>query len=97
MPAPELNAPVVDELGEPFAYADFLWERYKLVVEYNGDHHFRTPEQRLADEARRNRLERLGYRVIVINRVDHFQHWERTMQAVERALAEQARSLGVAA
>lgn len=94
-PEPELNAAIHDERGGLIGYVDFLWRSRRLVVEYNGAHHFATPQQRLEDEARRNRLERLGYRVIVVNRIDYFQHHADTLAGIRRALAEQGERLVV--
>lgn len=86
LPAPELNAQILDDRGALVGYADFLWRRARVVVEYNGAHHYRTDEQRLQDEARRNRMERLGYLVILINKVDYYDHHAETMAAVRAAL-----------
>ena len=89
LPEPELNAPIADGAGRVLAYADFLWRAERLVVEYNGAHHFASAEQRVADESRRNLLERMGYRVIIVNKTDYFQHHADTMRAVREALADQ--------
>jgi Protein of unknown function (DUF559) len=40
-----------------------VWERWWVIVEYDGDHHF-EPEQRNRDIERWNALEAAGWRVI---------------------------------
>ncbi|WFR73573.1 DUF559 domain-containing protein [Prescottella defluvii] len=42
---------------------DMAWERWRVIVEYDGDHHF-EPEQRNRDVERCNALEAAGWRVI---------------------------------
>lgn len=94
-PEPELNAPIYDEEGTLVAVADLLWRRHRLIVEYNGLYHVESAAQRRRDEARRNRLECLGYRVIVVNRDDYYERHAETMDAILVALAEQAVRLGL--
>jgi Protein of unknown function (DUF559) len=65
LPEPEPNVPLGsrDEfVGRP----DLVFRRYRVIVEYDGFHHFQSRAQRQRDIERREKLEALGWRVIVI-------------------------------
>lgn len=63
MPAPECQI-TVNEGWRMVAMLDMGWERYKVAVEYDGDHH-RTDRRRYAkDQWRLRKLEQLGWIVI---------------------------------
>lgn len=70
LPEPQVNVEVVDALGVFVARVDLLFARWKVVVEYDGSHHDTDPRQRQRDRERREALEGLGYRVIVVTAVD---------------------------
>jgi very-short-patch-repair endonuclease len=57
------QAVIGDGDGRFVARVDFLFEEYKVVVEYEGSHH-RNAAQYGKDLARRNRLSALGYLVV---------------------------------
>ena len=38
-PRPETQIPLLDQLGEPFAYLDMGWRDMMIAVEYDGEHH----------------------------------------------------------
>jgi hypothetical protein len=64
LPEPEPNVPLGD--ADRFvARPDLVYVRYR-AVEYDGRYHFRDSAQRDRDIARREALEALGWRVIVI-------------------------------
>lgn len=65
LPEPEPNVPLGDEwgfVGRP----DLVYRPYRVIVEYDGAYHFKDREQRHRDIKRREALEALGWRVIVI-------------------------------
>lgn len=65
LPEPEPNVPLGSReefVGRP----DLVYLRYRVLVEYDGAYHFKDRAQRHRDIKRRERLEALGWRVIVI-------------------------------
>lgn len=87
LPLPEANVPIVDEAGVQVARGDLVYVRFKIVVEHDGWHHERDAEQRQRDHLRRERLEALGWRVIVIT-VKDFEHEKSIAWRVHAALTE---------
>ena len=74
LPAPELNWDIVED-GGWIACGDFVWPEYRLVVEYDGEHHA-AARQRHQDAQTRNELADRGWRVRVLtsrhlDRVEH--------------------------
>ena len=70
LPCPQPNQWIVDASGRRVARADLLYEHYKVIVEYDGWHHERDGKQRQRDRKRREVLEGLGYRLIVVTNED---------------------------
>jgi hypothetical protein len=70
LPCPTPNQWIVSNDGHPVARVDLLYETYKVVVEYDGWHHERDGRQRQRDRERRETLEGLGYRLIVVTNED---------------------------
>lgn len=70
LPCPEPNRWIIDDSGRAVARVDLLYSRYRVVVEYDGWHHERDARQRQRDIERREVLEGLGYRVIVVTAAD---------------------------
>jgi G:T-mismatch repair DNA endonuclease (very short patch repair protein) len=65
LPEPEPNVPLGDQdafVGRP----DLVYLRYRVIVEYDGLYHLRDRAQQNRDLRRRERLEELGWRVIVV-------------------------------
>lgn len=58
LPEPELNVPLVDDPNSPIG--DMLFRRWRVVVEYEGRHHFRDEEQVQRDIWRYAELRRFG-------------------------------------
>jgi Protein of unknown function (DUF559) len=65
LPEPEPNVTLGDEY-EPVGRPDLIYRRYRVLVEYDGLYHFRDRAQQNRDLQRRERLEALGWRVIVV-------------------------------
>ena len=89
LPCPAPNRWITDASGRPVARVDLLYERYKVVVEYDGWHHERDSRQRQRDRERRETLEGLGYRLIVVTNADL-----RTPQSVPWRVYEAIRDRG---
>jgi very-short-patch-repair endonuclease len=67
--APSVNQEIRDRHGAFLARGDLVWERERLVLEYQGDYH-RDREQWRRDMTRRGRLEAAGWRVLEVNADD---------------------------
>lgn len=60
LPAPEVNTPIFDELGEYISCPDLRYRKAKVAIEYEGAHH-REVEQFRRDTARDQLLAGLGW------------------------------------
>lgn len=87
LPEPEVNVDVRTPDGVFVARVDLLYRRWKVVVEYDGRHHETDARQWARDRRRREALEALGYRVIVIAAVDARSPQD-AVRRVHRALVE---------
>lgn len=67
LPAPETQIPIEDRRGRVFARADLGWRRWKVLVEYDGEHHWSDERQRTWDIERMERLAELGWVVVRVN------------------------------
>lgn len=65
----ELQLEIRDQRGALVARPDLLLPHLKIAIEYDGDYH-RDPKQWRRDQARRRRLEALGWKYIVVTQVD---------------------------
>lgn len=70
LPEPETNVEIRDDAGRFLARSDLVYRRWKIVIEYDGWYHERSAAQRSKDIHRRERLEKVGWRVIVIVSTD---------------------------
>lgn len=70
LPEPDVNVEVRGPDGTFVARVDLLFSAWKVVVEYDGRHHETDAQQWARDRRRREALEALGYRVIVVAAVD---------------------------
>jgi hypothetical protein len=87
LPEPDANVEVRTEGGSLVARVDLLHARWKVVVEYDGRHHETDRAQWARDRRRREALEALGYRVVVVAAADA--HLPRdVVRRVHRALAQ---------
>lgn len=70
MPSLIAQREIFDERGRFVARVDLAFEEYRLVVEYQGDHHRTDQAQWRRDVQRRAELEALGYRVLEVTALD---------------------------
>jgi hypothetical protein len=70
LPCPEPNVWIADGDGRRVARVDLLLAQHKVIVEYDGWQHERSSAQRQRDRERREVLEALGYRLIVVTDAD---------------------------
>lgn len=87
LPVPEPNVPILDEAGIRVAKGDLAYVAEKVILEHDGWHHERDAAQRQRDHLRRERLEGLGWRVIVIT-VKDFEDEKQIAWRIYNALAE---------
>ncbi|MFD4180105.1 endonuclease domain-containing protein [Rhodococcus sp. NPDC058514] len=67
LPRPRTQVEVRDKGGRIVAHCDMGWKRWKVVVEYDGDHHWTDEEQRTWDIDRLELLGSLGWQVIRVS------------------------------
>lgn len=70
LPEPECNRNIVDAAGNFIARGDLVYFRYRVLIEYDGWQHERDARQRQRDRERREALEAVGWRVIVVTSED---------------------------
>jgi hypothetical protein len=63
LPVPTTQIPVLDG-SFPVAFVDMGWQKYKVAVEYDGDHHRSDRRQYAKDQRRLRKLEGMGWIVI---------------------------------
>jgi hypothetical protein len=69
LPEPTPNVPLGDQ-HDFVARPDLVYLRYRVLIEYDGRHHIDDPRQWRRDLSRREALEALGWRVIVVTAED---------------------------
>jgi very-short-patch-repair endonuclease len=70
LPEPEVNIELHDADGSFVARLDLAYRRWRVAVEYDGQHHERDERQRQRDRERREAIEALGWRVIIVTSRD---------------------------
>lgn len=70
LPEPEPNPDILDANGDFVARGDLVYFQWKVLVEYDGWQYERSAKQRQRDRERREILEGMGWRVIVITSED---------------------------
>ncbi|QDY91654.1 hypothetical protein E7Y32_03480 [Arthrobacter sp. UKPF54-2] len=66
LPEPELNVPIIDDAGARHHEPDMSYRKYKIGVEYEGEHHG-DPAQIVRDIARSERYKALGWSEVRIS------------------------------
>jgi hypothetical protein len=70
LPHPSVNEPIPLP-GSRIATPDLSWPRWRIAVEYEGDHHRTSRDQWRKDLARYNELADLGWRVVRATGTDY--------------------------
>lgn len=86
LPEPVVNLAVHSSRTGRGYRLDLAWPDYMVAVEYDGRHHIERPEQWHADLARREDLEGMGWRIIVLTARDLFTLPAATLARVAGAL-----------
>ena len=81
-----MNHVVTDRFGEFVARTDLIIDRYRIILEYQGDYHRTKKGQWRADTTRRAKLEAQGWRVMELN-ADDLRNPTELVQRI-RALAQ---------
>jgi len=84
LPEPELNHDISID-GVRLACVDLAYPELKIAIEYEGEHHLRSPEQWARDIARYDALRAAGWIVIQVTKVELFSHPERLVRRVAAA------------
>jgi hypothetical protein len=87
-PEPTVNLILRAADGEWFVRFDLSYEQWKLAIEYDGRQHAFDRRQWASDIDRREALDRLGWRLIVIRAEDLYAEPGRTLQRIREALVE---------
>ncbi len=88
LPEPEVNFLVRDEDGNVVRRYDMYYRRAGLLVEYDGRQHARDGKQWKGDLARREELDDLGRRIIVVTHEDLSHGPDLLLRRVRRALLQ---------
>ncbi len=81
-PRPETQIPIVTG-SRPVAFLDMGWPKFKVAVEYDGDHHRKDRKQYVKDIGRLRMLEQMGWIVIRVIAEERTAEW---LDRVEAAL-----------
>ncbi|GAA3537040.1 hypothetical protein AFL01nite_11700 [Aeromicrobium flavum] len=87
LPEPEINAPVIDEVGREVAVVDHLFPRWRFALEYEGRQHAEDVRQFARDIARYADLRRLGVDYLQVTAA-MLASPRATMTQIHRRLAE---------
>lgn len=86
LPDPCVNFTMRDDDGAVTMRFDLSYPKLKLIIEYDGRQHARDGVQWGRDIARREALDRLGWRLIVVRSEDLYDRPDQTLQRVVEAL-----------
>ncbi len=86
LPEPLVNAEIRDALGRFLALGDLVYPEWKVLVEYDGAHHFATEHQGHHDVDRLDRLMADGWRVIRVHREHLADGAQGRIRAIRQAL-----------
>jgi len=85
LPVPEVNVILRHPDGSWWMRFDLCYPSLKLIIEYDGRHHAEDSEQWLHDLKRREALDRMGWRVIVVTMHDYYDAPEEVLHRVRDA------------
>ena len=85
---PHLSEEAKASLGNRNIFCDMVWEKEKVVVEYDSDLTHLSSKQHMLDVRRANALQRSGYTVFTItkNDVSSLSHLDRTFMTIRKEL-----------
>lgn len=86
LPEPALNVDVHDADGRLLGRGDLVYEGWRVIVEYDGDHHRTDPDQYSRDLRRLDDLAAAGWRVIRVSKSSFFRDRQDVVRRVRSAL-----------
>lgn len=86
LPEPSLNVEIYDADGRFLARGDLVYKKWRIIVEYDGDHHRTDPDQYSRDLARVDDLTAAGWRVIRVAKGSFFRDRQDVVRRVRAAL-----------
>ena len=92
-PCPVVGADLLAE-DQWVARPDMCWPQARIAIEYDGAHHYSSQHQMRSDVARKENMERLGWRVVVLYSHDVLTAWEATCGRLITAFGDQGVDLG---
>jgi len=87
LPEPELNQEIFGSSGDSLGYADILYRKQGVIVEYDGDQHRVDYDQFEKDAVRLDSFRRVVREVIQVRKKGLYEGREDTVARVRRALA----------
>ncbi len=88
LPTPQVNFILRFSDGAWWMRFDMCYPALKLIIEYDGRQHAEDSEQWLHDLKRREALDRMGWRIIVVTRDDFYNAPEEVLRRVRDALID---------
>ena len=88
LPEPFVNPVIFDQSGLQLAIADLGYLQWKVLIEYQGDYHFRTPDQRRKDVDRIAALVRARWHVIEVHKDHIFRNPNHIIALIRDALLD---------
>jgi hypothetical protein len=85
LPCPEVQYEVLNDVGVPLYRLDLAYVEIMLAMEYDGEEHHTSDQDRERDARRREHLRRLGWTVIVLTAKDVYGRDPRAATIVRRA------------
>lgn len=88
LPAPQVNFILRHPDGSWWMRFDLCYPSLKLIIEYDGRQHAEEEDQWLHDLKRREALDRMGWRIVVVTRRDYYDTPEEVLRRVRDALID---------
>ena len=88
LPEPKVNLIMRARDGEWMRRYDMAYEEWRTLLEYDGRRHAEDSEQWHSDIYRREELDRMGWRIIVVTSDGIFQEPRRTLERIRTALLD---------
>jgi len=88
LPEPDVNLVLRGAEGQWKRRFDLAYEHLGLIIEYDGRKHSEDPDQWLSDIYRREELDRMGWRLVVITAEGIYREPLRTLERVRAALVD---------
>jgi REase_MTES_1575 len=87
-PEPQVNVIIRAEDGSWHLRFDLCYSAYRLIIEYDGRQHADDPRQWQRDLDRREELDAMGWRLIVVTARDLYRSPDRTLERIAEALRD---------